>query len=175
MCNSTDAIASKNNLLTFYPSTLASILSRPIRSKAKLVGANRVKGPPASRLSERSVSSSALTRTENSGRARSRLITLLWPRLRGLRPAQNRIIKILDLVVSSKLKCSFTSDLQTEVHPGAIVFPGLWRHQEEDRPAVRERRTGGYGRTGRGHPREICHGAESRPEEGCVSAQQNCK
>ena len=43
-------------------STLASILSRPprTRSKARLVGAKTVKGPPASRLSARSVSSSAL-------------------------------------------------------------------------------------------------------------------
>ena len=50
------------NAAAAHLSTLASILSRPprTRSKARLVGAKTVKGPPASRLSARSVSSSAL-------------------------------------------------------------------------------------------------------------------
>ena len=69
-----------------YPSIFASILSLPILSKAKFDGANTVKGPPASRLEARSVSSRAFTRTENSGCERSKESTLVWPRLRGLRP-----------------------------------------------------------------------------------------
>ena len=58
-------------------STSLSIFSRPNLSKAKLVGANMVKGPPSSSDEARSVNSSAFTRTENLGSDLSRLRMLL--------------------------------------------------------------------------------------------------